>query len=534
MKRFKVLLGVYIFLAVSTVWTLVPSKAQGAIPRLINFQGILRDGSGNPVPNGSYSVTFRIYDASSGGNVLWMETQSTAPSGGFFNVLLGATNFVPDSAFNDANRYLGITVESDPEMSPRFQLISVGYAFRVNSVDGALGGNILTKVSIGPGNTNIGINAFVAGENNTAGSNYATVSGGKGNILNGVGSTISGGENHFVSGQSATISGGYGNIAGAYSSVGGGYSNFAGDQNTTVGGGYDNNAGGFNATVAGGIQNLALGYDATVGGGGSNIASDTASTIGGGRVNKARGRYSVISGGGGGTLADSNSALGDYSAIGGGKGNIAEGFGSKVGGGSINKATGSYSFVGGGIGHLASGSQATVVGGQTDTASAPFAAVGGGCGNSAKGSFAKAGGGFNNLASGFYSTVAGGDQDTATGDWSVIPGGKFNKAAGNFSFAAGHKAKALHHGAFVWADSTDADFSSTAANQFLIRASRGVGVGTINPQGALDVSSTTGAFIVPRMNTAQRNALTPVNGMIVYNITDNQFNFYENGSWVTK
>jgi len=61
-----------------------------------------------------------------------------------------------------------------------------------------------------------------------------------------------------------------------------------------------------------------------------------------------------------------------------------------------------------------------------------------------------------------------------------------------------------------------------------------VGIGTQNPAGALDVSSTTGALIVPRMTTAQRNALTPVNGMILYNTSTNQFNFYENGAWVIK
>jgi hypothetical protein len=61
-----------------------------------------------------------------------------------------------------------------------------------------------------------------------------------------------------------------------------------------------------------------------------------------------------------------------------------------------------------------------------------------------------------------------------------------------------------------------------------------LGVGTENPQGALDVNSTTGALIVPRMSTTERDALAAVNGMIIYNITDNQFNFYENGAWVTK
>ena len=45
--------------------------------------------------------------------------------------------------------------------------------------------------------------------------------------------------------------------------------------------------------------------------------------------------------------------------------------------------------------------------------------------------------------------------------------------AGARSFAAGFKAKATHTGAFVWADSQDADFSSTAVNQFNIRAAGG-------------------------------------------------------------
>jgi len=61
----------------------------------------------------------------------------------------------------------------------------------------------------------------------------------------------------------------------------------------------------------------------------------------------------------------------------------------------------------------------------------------------------------------------------------------------------------------------------------------GLGIGTATPAGALDVTSTTGGFIVPRMTTAQVAALTPVNGMIVYDTTLNKFQFYENGAWVS-
>ena len=227
-------------------------------------------------------------------------------------------------------------------------------------------------------------------------------------------------------------------------------------------------------------------------------------------------------------------------------------------------------------------------------------------------------GGRNNRAEGAYAVVGGGggasatDSNSAIGSYSMIPGGRANKTLGRYALAAGRRAKAEHDGSFVWADSTDADFASTGINQFLIRATGGVGInktspaapldilggrwnpvdtegdlrigndiyrlkigvaiegggagdvrlnaqggsnrmmlgggandvltvtasnvgiGTIYPQGALDVSSTTGGFIVPRMSTPERDALTPVNGMIIYNTMTNQFNFYENNAWVTK
>lgn len=43
-----------------------------------------------------------------------------------------------------------------------------------------------------------------------------------------------------------------------------------------------------------------------------------------------------------------------------------------------------------------------------------------------------------------------------------------------------------------------------------------------------------GSVQVGSMTTTERDALTPANGMIVYNTTTNAFNFRENGTWVTK
>lgn len=61
-----------------------------------------------------------------------------------------------------------------------------------------------------------------------------------------------------------------------------------------------------------------------------------------------------------------------------------------------------------------------------------------------------------------------------------------------------------------------------------------VGIGTTAPAASakLEISSTTGALLLPRMTTTQRNALTAVNGMIIYNTTTGVIEGYEGGAWV--
>jgi Chaperone of endosialidase len=86
--------------------------------------------------------------------------------------------------------------------------------------------------------------------------------------------------------------------------------------------------------------------------------------------------------------------------------------------------------------------------------------------------------------------ISGGSANTNGGSYATVPGGQNNLAGGAFSFAAGQRAKAAHQGAFVWADSQAADFSSTANNQFLIRAAGNVGINKNNPATALDVNGT--------------------------------------------
>jgi photosystem II stability/assembly factor-like uncharacterized protein len=124
---------------------------------------------------------------------------------------------------------------------------------------------------------------------------------------------------------------------------------------------------------------------------------------------------------------------------------------------------------------VASGTAATISGGQENTSSENASTVSGG---------------YFNIASGAYSTVGGGALNTASGYGSSILGGLSNAATDVFGMAGGYRAKANHAGSFVWADWQEADFATTAGNQFLIRASNGVGIGKNNPASALDVAGT--------------------------------------------
>jgi hypothetical protein len=218
---------------------------------------------------------------------------------------------------------------------------------------------------------------------------------------------------------------------------------------------------------------------ATICGGGSssygNRITDDYCTVGGGEGNQA-----------GDDAGTSNDA--DGATVGGGYGNVADGPGATVAGGTYNLAGGAAT-IGGGVSNSATGTQSTVGGGGANDATADYSAVAGGTGNQATGKCSTVAGGDHNHATDEGAAVAGGWNNVASGDWAIVPGGAFNEAGGDYSFAAGYHAKVSNpqqsgdddgdEGTFIWADaSTDADFQSSGPNQFLIRASNGVGIGT--------------------------------------------------------
>ena len=128
------------------------SLATAGVPLEWNYQGHLTDDLGAPLDI-TVSMTFVIYDDSVGGTALWTEMHpSVVVTGGGFSVRLGSITPIPDGALDfpteNPQAWLGVTVGSDAEMTPRTVLLSVPYTYRVSTIDGASGGVICGDVSI--------------------------------------------------------------------------------------------------------------------------------------------------------------------------------------------------------------------------------------------------------------------------------------------------------------------------------------------------------------------------------------------------
>ncbi len=213
----------------------------------------------------------------------------------------------------------------------------------------------------------------------------------------------------------------------------------------------------------------------------------------------------------GGTAAKPNSVFDEFSVVVGGNMNVAgvnDGNTSNqsyafVGGGENNRAVAGHSTVAGGDSNLAGGLWATVGGGTNNQATGQQATIAGGDQNAALALQATIGGGWANQATAQNSTISGGTGNVAAGNWSTVPGGMANAATAPYALAAGQRAKANNQGTFVWADSQAADFASTGADQFLVRAAGGVGINTNAPIAGvtLDVAgmirSSAGGFMFP-------------------------------------
>lgn len=104
-----------------------------SVPRTMSYQGVLKDSDGDLVRNTTLNVTFRIFDALTGGNQLpWTEVvQVTTDQRGNFTATLSDLNLPFDEDY-----YLELQIEGDPlPLEPRQKLHMVPYSARTDTSD---------------------------------------------------------------------------------------------------------------------------------------------------------------------------------------------------------------------------------------------------------------------------------------------------------------------------------------------------------------------------------------------------------------
>ncbi len=146
------------------VFAFTALETKAAVNEQISYQAKLLDSTGTPVSDSSYSMKFSLYDAASGGSRLWtasgtLVTPTAIPvtvTNGLFTVNFGDTSstggWQNDFSTVDWTRsdlYLGISIGSDSEMTPRRRLTSAPQAFNSERLQGMYASSSLTSAGGG-------------------------------------------------------------------------------------------------------------------------------------------------------------------------------------------------------------------------------------------------------------------------------------------------------------------------------------------------------------------------------------------------
>ena len=128
----------------------LPSLLAQAVPDRMNYQGVLLQGDGTPVPAVPADVEFRIYDTPTAPTGLqWGRMFRVTPDiNGLFNVVLsgdgsrltGAPDVTLASVFGSTgsdSRYLELTVVGSTPIRPRQRFVASPYAFLAHDVTAA-------------------------------------------------------------------------------------------------------------------------------------------------------------------------------------------------------------------------------------------------------------------------------------------------------------------------------------------------------------------------------------------------------------
>lgn len=98
----------------------------------ISIQSTLKNISGEAVPDGMKSITFKLYNVAEGGTAVWTETADVEVVSGIYSHELGSVTALVASHFG-VQLYLGVTI-NNKELAPRTKLGYAPYAMTVTAL----------------------------------------------------------------------------------------------------------------------------------------------------------------------------------------------------------------------------------------------------------------------------------------------------------------------------------------------------------------------------------------------------------------
>jgi hypothetical protein len=139
------------------------SACAGLLPKMTH-QGRLLNSSGQPVPDGNYTVTYSLFTTSTGGAALHSETKSVAVRNGLFSSDIGVTKAITPEIFAQP-LFLEMVVNGET-LTPRQELMGSPYAMSLASGAVVQGIQPVTRTLLGVANT--GASLLVANLDNSA------------------------------------------------------------------------------------------------------------------------------------------------------------------------------------------------------------------------------------------------------------------------------------------------------------------------------------------------------------------------------
>jgi len=140
----------------------------------LSVQGLVKKSDGTALPDGNYDLSFRFYNAETGGASLATETVTTEINGGVYSAILGGGGGLDMLPF-DVPYYVSVAVDGGTELLPRVALSAAPYAVSLQGASNKFPstGTVKTDAIQSSGdiisNGNLAANAFLRTGNTASG-----------------------------------------------------------------------------------------------------------------------------------------------------------------------------------------------------------------------------------------------------------------------------------------------------------------------------------------------------------------------------